>query len=167
MTNQPGSPIPPCSQRMRAKKTVLIAEDDADDVFLLQRAFSKAGINANLQFASDGEEAIRYLLSADQQENPIPDLLLLDLKMPRVDGFTVLDWVRKQPGLKRLLVTVLTSSGARVDINRAYDLGANSYLLKPFSNENLVQLVGHLQAYWLGINFAPECDASQPRQVGA
>jgi len=167
MTNQPGSPIPPCSQRIRAKKTVLIAEDDADDVFLLQRAFSKAGINANLQFASDGEEAIRYLLSADQQENPIPDLLLLDLKMPRVDGFTVLDWVRKQPGLKRLLVTVLTSSGARVDINRAYDLGANSYLLKPFSNENLVQLVGHLQTYWLGINFAPECDASQPRQVGA
>jgi CheY-like chemotaxis protein len=152
---------------MPGRKTILVADDDADDVFLLQRAFSKAGIKANLQFARDGEEAILYLRSSDQQKNPTPDLLLLDLKMPRVDGFSVLEWVRGQPGLKRLLVTVLTSSDARIDINRAYDLGANSYLVKPFGNEHLVKLVEHLQTYWLGINFAPECEPVELRQVGA
>jgi len=166
MMNQYFLMQPSFSQRLPAKKTILVADDDADDVFLLRRAFSKAGINANLQFVGDGEEAIRYLQSVDQQKHPTPDLLLLDLKMPRVDGFSVLEWVRRQPGLKRLLVTVLTSSDARMDINRAYDLGANSYLVKPFSNEHFVKLVEHLQAYWLGINFAPECDALEPRQFG-
>jgi len=110
---------------MRAKKTVLIAEDDADDVFLLQRAFSKAGINANLQFASDGEEAIRYLLSADQQENPIPDLLLLDLKMPKLTGFDVLTWLQEHPGLAaKIPVVVLTGSIHPADMRRAKELGA-------------------------------------------
>jgi len=158
---------PSFSQRLPAKKTILVADDDSDDVFLLQRAFSKAGINANLQFVRDGEEAICYLQSGEHKKCPTPDLLLLDLKMPRIDGFSVLEWVRMQPGLKRLLVIVLTSSDARVDINRAYDLGANSYLVKPFSNEHLVKLVEYLQTYWLDINFAPECDPLQPRQVGA
>src|SRR5262249_10461859 len=96
-------------RRMPGKKTILIVDDDADDIFLLQRAFSKAGINANLQFARDGEEAIRYLQAGDQK-HPMPDLLLLDLKMPRIDGFSVLEWVRAQPGLKRLPVAMLTSS---------------------------------------------------------
>jgi len=158
---------PSFNQRMPARKTILIADDDLDDIFLLQRAFSKAGVKADLHFVKDGEEAIRYLQSEDQQKNPTPDLLLLDLKMPRVDGFSVLEWVRSQPGLKRLLVTVLTSSDSRLDINRAYDLGANSYLVKPFGNDHLVDLVEHLQTYWLGINFAPECDSLQPREYGA
>jgi CheY-like chemotaxis protein len=152
---------------MPAKKTILIADDDADDIFLLQRAFSKAGINANLHFVRDGDEAIRYLQSSDQQRNPTPDLLLLDLKMPRVDGFSVLQWLREQPGLKRLLVAVLTSSEARIDINRAYDLGANSYLVKPFGNDHLIKLVEYLQRYWLDINFAPECEPAQQSRVAA
>jgi CheY-like chemotaxis protein len=158
---------PPFNQRMPARKTILVADDNRDDTFLLQRAFSKAGVKADLHFVRDGEEAICYLRSEDQQKHPTPDLLLLDLKMPRLDGFSVLEWVRSQPGLKRLLVTVLTSSDSRLDINRAYDLGANSYLVKPFSNEHLIRLVEHLQTYWLGINFAPECDDLQPRPYGA
>jgi CheY-like chemotaxis protein len=157
---------PSFTRPMPARKTILVADDDADDTFLLQRAFSKAGVNASLQFARDGHEAIRYLQSSDQQQNPTPDLLLLDLKMPRVDGFGVLQWVRSQPGLKRLLITVLTSSDCPLDVNRAYDLGANSYLVKPFSNEHLVKLVEHLETYWLGINFAPECDSLQQPQYG-
>jgi CheY-like chemotaxis protein len=157
---------PSFDHRLPVPKTILVADDDADDLFLLERAFSKARVKATLKFARDGEQAIRYLQSVDQQKNPTPDLLLLDLKMPRVDGFSVLEWVRSQPGLKRLLVTVLTSSDCRLDINRAYDLGANSYLVKPFGNEHLVQLVEHLQKYWLGVNFAPECDLAQTRQYG-
>src|SRR5690242_15575744 len=96
---------PSFNQRMPARKTILVADDDPDDTFLLRRAFSKAGVKAGLHFVTDGDEAIRYLQSEDQQKNPTPDLLLLDLKMPRVDGFSVLEWVRSQPGLKRLLVT--------------------------------------------------------------
>jgi CheY-like chemotaxis protein len=149
---------PPLNQRMPGRKTILVADDDADDLFLLQRAFKKAGVKANLQFARDGEQVIQYLQSTNQQTNPRPDLLLLDLKMPRIDGFSVLQWVRAQPGLKRLPVAMLTSSDSPWDINRAYDLGANSYLVKPFSNEDLTKLVQHLQTYWLGINFAPECE---------
>jgi len=153
--------------RIAGKKTILIAEDDPNDVFLLQWAFSKTGINANLRFVEDGEAAIRYLESSDQQKNPTPNLVLLDLKMPRVDGFNVLEWVRLQPGLKRLPVIVLTSSDSLLDINHAYDLGANSYLVKPFYNEHLIKLVEYLQTYWLDINFAPECDPIQLHRIAA
>jgi CheY-like chemotaxis protein len=137
-------------------KRVLIAEDDPSDVFFLKRAFVLAGVPAVLTFVRDGQEAIDYLEGesryADRKAYPLPDLMLLDLKMPRLDGFDVLNWLRQQPGLKRLLVTVLTSSDQPQDINRAYDLGANSYLLKPHSAEHLSELVKHVQKYWLELN---------------
>ena|SRR6267378_3473536 len=140
-------------------KRVLIAEDDPTDVFLLQRAFAAAGIPATLHFVRDGQEAIDYLEGgatyADREAHPLPDLLLLDLKMPKLNGFDVLAWLRQQPGLKRLLVTVLTSSDQPTDINRAYDLGANSYLLKPHSSQELSELVKRVQKYWLEINQVP------------
>ena len=89
-------------------KRVLIAEDDPGDVFLLQRAFSTAGVSASLHFVRDGQEAIDYLGGeasfADRTAYPLPELMLLDLKMPRLNGFDVLEWLRKQPGLRRLLV---------------------------------------------------------------
>ena len=141
-------------------KRVLIAEDDPSDVFFLQRAFSAAALpTTSLHFVKDGQEAIDYLEGEKAYSNrdafPLPDLILLDLKMPRLNGFDVLDWLRKQPQLKRLLVTVLTSSDQPQDINRAYDLGANSYLLKPHSTEHLSDLVKHLQKYWLELNRCP------------
>src|SRR5438067_621849 len=135
---------------------VLIAEDDPIDVFLLERAFATAAVPASLRFVRDGQEAIDYLEGkdryADRQANPLPDLMLLDLKMPRLNGFDVLGWVRKQPGLKRLLVTILTSSDQSTDINRAYDLGANSYLLKPHRSDQLTELVQRVERYWLDLN---------------
>jgi CheY-like chemotaxis protein len=140
-------------------KRVLIAEDDASDVFLLKRAFVLAEVPATLHFVSDGQEAIDYLEGdaayQDRAAYPLPDLLLLDLKMPRLNGFDVLAWLRRQPGLKRLLVTVLTSSDQPDDINRAYDLGANSYLLKPHSSSDLSQLVAQVKRYWLDLNQCP------------
>ena len=140
-------------------KRVLIAEDDPSDVFLLKRAFSLAQVPATLHFVRDGQEAIDYLEGDDAYNDravyPLPDLMLLDLKMPRLNGFDVLTWLRRQPGLKRLLVTVLTSSDQPDDINRAYDLGANSYLLKPHNSSELSELVAQVKRYWLDLNQRP------------
>jgi CheY-like chemotaxis protein len=140
-------------------KRVLIAEDDPSDVFLLKRAFTLANIPATLHFVRDGQEAIDYLGGDDPYKDravyPLPDLMLLDLKMPRLNGFDVLTWLRRQPGLKRLLVTVLTSSDQPDDINRAYDLGANSYLLKPHNSTHLSELVAQVKRYWLDLNRCP------------
>jgi len=140
-------------------KRVLIAEDDPSDVFLLQRAFNAAGVPASLHFVRDGQEAIDYLGGeanyADRTAYPLPDLMLLDLKMPRLNGFDVLQWLRQQPGLKRLLVTILTSSDQARDIDRAYDLGANSYLLKPHGSGELAELVQRVERYWLDLNQRP------------
>ena len=145
-------------------KKVLIAEDDPSDIFLLRRAFSVAGVPAALHFVRDGQEAIDYLGGesdySDRESHPLPDLLLLDLKMPRMNGFDVLAWLRQQPGLKRLPVTVLTSSDQPQDVNRAYDLGANSYLLKPHNSQELSDLVKRVQNYWLEINLRPDALAA-------
>ena len=140
---------------MSAERKILVADDDSSDVFFLQRAFARAGIKANIDIVRDGDQAIHYLRAARQDET-IPDLLLLDLKMPRVNGFEVLAWVRAQPWLTGLLVLVLTSSDVSEDINRAYDLGANAYLVKPLYNEQLVSVVQCLHRYWIQTNLCPE-----------
>jgi CheY-like chemotaxis protein len=97
---------------------------------------------------------------SNRTNHPLPDLMLLDLKMPKLNGFDVLSWLRAKPGLKRLLVTVLTSSDQPVDINRAYDLGANSYLVKPHATENLLDLVNRVEKYWLEANQNPNYQAA-------
>src|SRR5215469_13934541 len=138
---------------------ILLAEDDPNDVLLIQRAFQKAGLHGALRIVRDGEEAIRYLNGAgdyaDRERFPLPFLLLLDLKMPGTDGFEVLRWVRAAPELKRLLVVVLTSSNLQTDVDRAYELGANSYLVKPVEFHEMVNLVRRFEAYWSEINRIP------------
>src|SRR5262245_57504279 len=120
---------------------ILVAEDDEFEVLLLRRAFTKAGVEAPVTFVRDGQEALDYFQRqhgfSDERVHPMPTLLVLDLKMPRLDGFDVLKWLRQQPGLRRLLVVVLTSSSEASDVNRAYDLGANSYLRKPTDLDGL------------------------------
>jgi len=139
---------------------ILLAEDDENDVLLVQRAFQKSNIANPLQVVRDGEEAVAYLNGelhyADRDRYPLPVLMMMDLKMPRRSGLEVLAWLRQQPGLKRLPVVVLTSSNQSPDINRAYDLGANSYLVKPAGFDSLVQLVKNLDMYWLILNEKPE-----------
>src|SRR5258706_502401 len=141
---------------MAAKKPILVAEDNPTDIFILKRAFLKAGIDPHISFVRDGQEVLDYLEGekdfSDRKAHPFPELMLLDLKMPKLDGFDVLRWVRKQPGLNRLLVIVLTSSNQSKDVNRAYDLGANSYLVKPSRLDDFTDVVERLNDYWLEIN---------------
>ena len=125
--------------------TILHVEDDPNDTLLLEHACRKAGMIFNLQAVSDGDQAMAYLRGAnafsDRAKHPMPKLILLDLKMPRVSGFDVLAWLRSDDALKQLPVVVLTSSNHDADIKRAYDLGAKSYLVKPVGFEALVELV--------------------------
>ncbi len=146
---------------MAQRKTVLVADDDENDIKLLMRAFQKAGIDVSICSVRDGEEAMEYLQGgkqfADRIAFPIPVLMLLDLKMPRANGFEVLQWVRTQSGLKRMLVVVMTSSDEPQDIDRAYDLGANSFLKKPSDFTALTALSQRLHDYWLETNLGPNC----------
>ena len=113
---------------------ILLAEDSEDDVILIERAFRKAKVTAPLKIVRDGEEAICYLSGfarfADRAQFPLPDLVLLDLRLPNRDGFEVLGWIKDQPELKKLPVIVLTQSDRIKDANEAYQLGAYSFLIK-------------------------------------
>ena len=146
---------------MHTRQTVLVAEDDENDALLLQRALIKADIHLFLKFVRDGQEAVEYLNGDapfnDRDTNPLPQLLILDLKMPRLTGFEVLGWIRRQPGLKRLPVVVMSSSDLDEDVNRAYDLGANSYFVKPFDTESRDELAQKICGYWLKGNRCAKC----------
>jgi CheY-like chemotaxis protein len=141
--------------------SILIADDDAQDAMLVQMAVRRASLGLRLDTVSDGEEAINYLLGrysyADRSTHPFPNLMLLDLKMPRLNGFDVLDFVRRQPGLRQLPVVIFSSSDDPGDIRRAYDAGANSYLCKPHSNDDLSALLRALEEYWCKFNHFPPC----------
>ena len=144
---------------MPAHQAILIADDSDEDAFILKRAFMKAGSDIPLLFVKDGQEAMDYLSGegqfGDRSAHPLPRLMLLDLKMPRADGFDVLGWMQKQPTLKLLPVTVLSSSNEDRDVDRAYALGANSYVVKPGSFGGVVELVERLLAYWIEVNRPP------------
>jgi DNA-binding response OmpR family regulator len=143
-----------------ANSPILLVEDDPSDVRLIQRAFQKIGNGFQMLRLSNGDDAVAYLAGDDPYENrgahPMPSLVLLDLKLPRRSGFEVLQWVRRQEsGLNRLPVVVLTSSRHSADINRAYDLGANSYLVKPENSAQLDHLASEFKTYWLRLNEFP------------
>ena len=150
---------------MAANEFILLVDDDENDVLLLQRAFKKAGLHDWLRVATAGQEAIDYLGGqgqySDRDRFPLPFLMLLDLKMPGTDGFEVLRWARCEPDLKRLLIVVLTSSNLQTDVDRAYELGANSYLVKPVEFDEMVNMVQRFQAYWAEINRTP----TTPRNI--
>ena len=144
---------------MAERLRILVAEDLPDSVELLKLAFSRAGVSAPVHYVKDGEETIEYLrraAEANRPEHSSPTMLLLDLKMPRLDGFGVMEWLRLQPGLRRLLVVVFTSSTEQHDVNRAFDLGANSYIVKPVEFHELQGIVSQLESYWLKLNRCPD-----------
>ena len=139
---------------------ILLVEDSPDDALLIQRAFRKANLANPVQLVRDGEEAVAYLSATapyqDRTLFPLPAFMLLDLKLPRRSGLEVLAWVRQQSTVKRLPIVVLTSSRESVDVNRAYDLGVNSYLTKPVGFEALLEMVKNVNLYWLVLNESPE-----------
>jgi CheY-like chemotaxis protein len=146
---------------MSAKlSSILLADDLESDVLLLMRAFKKAGIGNPLQVVRNGEQVVAYLRGeapySNRENYPLPSLLLLDLTMPGLDGFGVLKWVRGQPGLRALRIVVLTDSTDMKDVNQAYQLGANTFLVKPNDFDDLVAMMQALQGYWLGISQEPQ-----------
>jgi len=138
------------------RHSILIVEDDDNDVLLMRRAFAKSGVVNPLQVVNDGDAAVAYLggegIYADRDRFPLPVIVLLDLKLPLRSGLEVLEWVKARAGLKRLPIVMLTSSKEDADVKRAYELGANSYLVKPVSFEGLMALVKSLEVYWLLLN---------------
>src|SRR3954452_11468386 len=145
---------------MADQPLILLVEDREDDILVIQKAFQRAEIDTAIQVVRNGEEAIWYLGGVGQYSNrdefPLPWLVLLDLKMPRVDGFEVLKWIRQQSGCRSLVVVVLTSSEQMRDVETAYALGANSFLLKPLDFENTTALAEAINRYWLHWNRLPE-----------
>jgi len=126
---------------MKEHAPILVVEDNENDVLLIRRTLERSGILNPRHFVKSGEEAINYLVGvgpyANRERFPFPELVLLDLKLVQMDGFEVLKWVRAHPHFKDLRVVVLTSSSNIRDVNKAYQLGANSFLVKPLELENI------------------------------
>jgi CheY-like chemotaxis protein len=151
--------------------TILLVEDEENDVFFLKYAFKEVGILNPLQVAEDGQEAMDYLSGhgeyADREQFPLPCLILLDLKLPRVMGFEVLQWIREQPALKTLVVIILTSSHLEPDIEKAYELGANAYLVKPSTPPELRGIAAAIKEFWLELNYTPGAFQESRKLVAA
>jgi CheY-like chemotaxis protein len=144
--------------KMDANSTILLVEDDPNDVFIMKRAMKQAEIGNPLQVAVDGQDALDYLAGAkkysDRDRHPLPSLIFLDLKLPYKNGFEVLKWIREHPPLDTTLVLILTSSSEERDIQETYRLGARSFLVKPPTQKMLVELMASLKNYWIGHNEA-------------
>ena len=141
---------------MNPEGTILIVEDNPDDVFFMKRACKSAGIENPLQVVVDGQEAIDYLAGtgrfSDREKFPQPCLTLLDLKLPKKTGHEVLAWVRGRPELINLVVVALTTSRETKDIMEAYRLGVNAYLVKPTGLSHLAEMMAAFRNFWIGQN---------------
>ena len=141
-------------------RNVLLVEDDENDVFFFKRAMKLAGWTDPVQVVQDGQQAIEYLKGtgnfASREEFPIPALVLLDLKMPFLSGLEVLKWIRTESDFKQLPVVMFTSSKEEIDLEQAYQLGANAYVVKPAGSDELLEVVKAIWAFWMKHNqFAP------------
>jgi CheY-like chemotaxis protein len=138
---------------------VLLVEDNEDDILFVQRAFRRAKLSNALPVVEDGDAAVAYLSGqgeyADRNHHPMPTLILLDIKLPRRSGLEVLAWLRAQPGLRRIPVVMLTSSKESADVDRAFDLGASGYLVKPVDFDGLLEMVRTIGVYWMVMSELP------------
>jgi CheY-like chemotaxis protein len=133
-------------------KPILLAEDFEDDATIIQHVLKKAGVINPIIVVTDGAETLAYLKGegfyADRTKFPLPSVLLLDLKMPKRNGFEVMEWCKTQPQLKDMLVVILSGHQDLGAINRAYSLGAHSFLLKPCTVEDITNLTENFRGYW-------------------
>jgi CheY-like chemotaxis protein len=150
---------------------VLVAEDDPDDVLLLQQAISRAAPQVLLRTCPDGAEAINYLQGsgpyADRAKNPVPRAVITDLKMPRCNGFELLEWVKSHPQFAVIPTVVFTSSSHDADVRRAFQLGANAYFQKPTSFDELVTLVKLNYEFWRRARLPVAENSAQPKGPSA
>ena len=133
--------------------TLLLVEDDLNDIFLVKRAFKMAQVSNPLQIVTDGQEAISYLKGegkyADRATYPMPRLMVMDIKMPRMSGFDVLEWVKGDDSpLRRIPIVIVSASDNPSEINRAYELGANAYMVKPVDFRAVEHLFNAITNYW-------------------
>jgi len=136
---------------------ILIAEDDADDRFLLQAAFEENGFSDKLHFVENGVEVIEYLnsIQAPDRERKFPRFILLDLNMPKKDGREVLRELKQNSDLKKIPVIIFSTTNNEQEMRRCYELGANSYITKPNSFESLLKTVAALRSYWMHTTSIP------------
>ena len=156
---------------MSEQALFLLVEDSEDDALLIRRCFLKSTILNPLHVVRSGEEAIEYLEGtgryANRAEHPLPALVLLDLKLPGKDGFAVLTWIRQQPTLRSLRVVVLTSCNEIRDVNLAYQMGANSFLVKPVDFDRFVEISQALKGYWLWLSKTPDISRAPGAESGS
>ena len=139
------------------KLKVLVVEDNPDDVTIIKRAMRKSEVKCELYFAYDGEEALNFLHQrAEFEDAPRPDLILLDLNLPKINGLKVLEQVKEDNRLRRIPVIVLTVSTSQEDMVRAYDSGAASYMTKPVDSKDFKRLIETVQDYWRIASIPPE-----------
>ena len=138
---------------------ILLVEDLRTDAILIQRALKKGGIATPIKWVRDGQEALDYLFRQGAYENqhdlPMPGIILLDLKLPKVNGFEVLKKIKNTEKLRRIPIVVLTASDQSRDIDTAYDAGANSYLVKPVTLSAFIEVAGKIKLYWMLSNKPP------------
>ena len=133
-------------------RPILVVEDDPNDQDLIRRALSRAGISNAVELASDGQEAIDRLVTPGSMMSPLPALVLLDLKLPKMDGFEVLARLRSSEATRYLPVVVMSSSSEQEDMARAYQSGANSYIRKPVAIKDYNEAIRAIVQYWLSLN---------------
>jgi len=136
--------------------SVLLAEDNLDDVLITKRAWKTGKINSNLYVVNNGEEALDFLHKRGKYaEAPNVSLLLLDLKMPKMNGLEVLEHVKSDKTLKKLPIVMLTTSNRNEDVEKAYDRGCNGYIVKPVSFETFIEVVHKIEDFWLELSVSP------------
>lgn len=147
------------NQRSANTQRILLVEDNVMDVELTLAAFKECRMDVVVQVANGGQAALDYLFGRgkfmDRELFPLPDMILLDLKMPCIDGFEVLRQAKTWPALRHIPIVVLTSSREQGDLLACYNIGANSYLVKPVSFHGFVELVRQINTYWLDLNVPP------------
>lgn len=144
-------------QEMQLDYPILLVEDRKDDVLITQRAWKQGNIRNELLVVDNGEEALKFLNKEGEYKGALrPILVLLDLKLPRVDGFEVLRVVKRDENLKSIPVIVLTTSDRDTDIEKAYKLGCNAYLVKPVQFDNFITTLTKVEEFWLTISYLPK-----------